>query len=143
MKTALFTINWLLAILTGALFGGQSPVESSRLIIYRQKEFGAWSYTIYVNDKKVASLPPNRYLLLDIPAGRTRIEAGKDFYYYSTDRQTVWLNLKPGGVYYLKAVEEMDFLSRTLLMGSVNEELGRQQVRALKPIKPLPNSPNP
>jgi hypothetical protein len=46
---------------------------------------------------------------------------------YLSDNQSVQLDAQPGRTYYLKAVEEIDFLIRTLLLAPVSE---------LKGIKP-------
>lgn len=132
MKTALLTGWWLLT--TGVLRGDvlQPRAESARLIIYRQKEFGGTNYTLFVNDKKAGVLPSNRYLQFDLPSGRTKIESEKDYYYKNA--QTVWLTLQPGRTYYVKAVDEIDFLSRTLLMAPVGDEQARQELRRVKPV---------
>ncbi|WP_165358909.1 hypothetical protein [Spirosoma sordidisoli] len=126
-------MNWLLNIGWWILLLVQQPrAESARVVIYRQKEFGGNSYRIYINGKTKEVLPPNRYWQVDVSPGRTKIESGKDYY---TDVQTVWLTLQPGRTYYIKAIEEIDFLSRTLLMKPVDENQARQELRKIKPIE--------
>lgn len=109
------------------------PVEPAQLIIYRQKEFGGGIYPIHVNERKVGSIPPNRYFRLTISPGRTKIQSGIGYY---TESQTVWLTLQSGGTYYVKAVEEMNFMMRTLLMAPVAEEQALREMRKLKSVEP-------
>lgn len=129
MKLMLFVSLWLFKNFTFVHDKLQTGSELVKIIIYRQKEFGGRGYGIYINDKKVGALTPNHYFELDLPPGRTKIESGKDYY---TDPQTVWLTLRAGQVYYVKAVEEMDFLKRTLLLAPVSSEQGKQETRRIK-----------
>ncbi|MBC8155651.1 MAG: DUF2846 domain-containing protein [Bacteroidetes bacterium] len=137
METTLTTRWLLLALLVHPGSTDPFPDEPAQLIIYRQKEFGGGTYTIHVNEKKIGSLPPNRYVRLTVSPGRVRIQSGMGYY---ADKQTVLLTLQSGGTYYIKAVEEMDFLTRTLLMAPVAEEQALREMGKLRRIQP--NSPD-
>lgn len=140
MKTALLTGWWLLT--TGVLSSdvSQPRAESARLIIYRQKEFGGTNYILFVNNKRAGTLTPNHYIQIHLPPGRTRIEAKKNYYY--TDPESIWLTLQPGRTHYVKAVEEIDFMTQTLLMAPIGEEQARQELRRIKPADVAPSAPN-
>lgn len=132
MKAALLMCWWLL---TTSFLKGIAPQprqELALLIVYRQREFGGKSYSIMLNGKEVGSLPPNRYLKLNAPPGRARIESKKG---YLSENQTVWLTIQPGQTYYIKAVEDVDFLTQTLLLAPVSEGQARPELRRIKPAE--------
>ena len=138
MKMVLLISGWLFS--SGILNGDTQPRnESATLIIYRQREFGGKAYSITLNGKEVGSLSSNRYLKLVTPPGRAKIESKK---HYISDNQTVWLTLQPGHTYYVKAVEEIDFLTQTLLMAPVGDEQARQELRRVKPTDSTPPAQN-
>lgn len=137
MKTALLPYWWLLA--TGSLNTDLQPrTEFATLVVYRQREFGGNAYAIRLNGKNVGSLLPNHYVKLGAPPGRAKIESAKNYF---SDNQTIWLTLQPGRTYYVKAVEEMDFMSRTLLLAPVSDEQAQRELRSIKPA--TLSSPNP
>jgi len=129
MKALVFLPAWL-------LLSGWADAPSSlqnnpaHLVIYRQREFDGNTYNIRINDQKGGALPTNRYLQLDVPPGRVKIESAKDYF---ADNQTLRLEVQPGRTYYVKAVGEVDFLTRTLLLAPVSEEQGQREVQGLKP----------
>ncbi len=139
MKTALPLLGWLFTLNMLSSDAPQPRTELARLIVYRQKEFGGNSYVILVNDKRIGALTPNRYFNLNLPPGRTKIESGKTIY---AEAQTVWLTLQPGRTYYVKAVEEIDFLTRTLLMAPVSSAQAEQELRRVKPEIQAATEPN-
>ncbi|MCI1189432.1 DUF2846 domain-containing protein [Hymenobacter sp. DH14] len=108
------------------------PAQSNpaHLIIYRQREFDGTPYTIKINDQKLGTLPTNRYLQMDLPPGRVKIESARDYF---SENQTLQLDAQPGRTYYIKAVEEVDFLSQTLLLAPVSEAQGQREVQNIKP----------
>lgn len=128
MKASVLVLAWLLS--------GWPPVSQppqsnqARLVIYRHREFGGNAYEIKINGRKGGSLPTNRYLQLDVQPGRVKIESVKDYF---SENQTVQLDVQAGRTYYVKAVEEVDFLTRTLLLAPVREQQGQQEVQSLKP----------
>ncbi|WP_461056065.1 hypothetical protein [Spirosoma arcticum] len=138
MKTALLLMCWWL-LTTGVLISDapQPRQESAVLVVYRQREFGGKPYAITLNGKEVGSLSPNRYLKLNTPAGRAKIESKKG---YLSENQTIWLTLQPGRTHYIKAVEEVDFLTQTLLLAPVSEEQARQELRRVKPVEIAPSA---
>lgn len=103
---------------------------TAHLVIYRQREFDGMTYDIKINDKKWGALPTNRYLQLDLPAGQVKIESAK---HYFSENQTVQLDAQPGRTYYIKAVEEVDFLTQTLLLAPVSEAQGQRELQGIKP----------
>jgi Protein of unknown function (DUF2846) len=129
MKAYVLVPAWLL--LSGWTEVPQpAPDNPAHLVIYRQREFDGSAYTIRINDKKWGLLPANRYLQLDVPPGRVKIESARDYF---ADNQTVQFNAQPGRTYYVKAVEEIDFLTRTLLLAPVSEEQGQRELQGIKP----------
>lgn len=129
MKAPVLLPLWLL------LSGGNEvpqPAQSNpaHLIIYRQREFDGSPYTIRINDQKWGELPTKRYLQLDLPPGRVKIESAKDYF---AENQTVQLDMQAGRTYYVKAVEEVDFLTRTLLLAPVSVAQGQRELQGLKP----------
>ncbi|MGA0556497.1 hypothetical protein ACO2Q8_07595 [Larkinella sp. VNQ87] len=131
----------LLISLVELLAGGdgerwQPRSEQARVIIYRQREFGGNSYSIKLNDKKLATLPTNRSLQVEVAPGRVKIESVRDFF---SENQELWLNLQPGQTYYVKAVEEIDFLTRTLLMAPISKEQAERELQKVKPLEPISN----
>ena len=110
---------------------GQNP---ARVIVYRQREFGANRYEINLNDKKLGTLPTNRSIQVSVSPGRVKLESVGDFF---SDNQQLWLTLQPGQTYYVKAVEDIDFLSRTLLMAPVGRELAEGELQKVKPLEPV------
>lgn len=129
MKAFVLVLAWLL--ISGGTSAPEPPQSNqARLVIYRLREFGGSSYDIKVNDQKAGALPTNRYLQLDVPPGPVKIESTRDYF---SENQTVRLDARPGRTYYVKAVEEMDFLTRALLLAPVKEEQGQREVQGLKP----------
>ncbi|CCH55306.1 hypothetical protein BN8_04556 [Fibrisoma limi BUZ 3] len=130
MKAMLLIPLWLL--ITGLFEDRWQPRNGqARVIIYRQREFGSTHYDITINDRKQGALPTNRYIQVDISPGRIKIESKKDYF---SDNQTLWLNAQAGHTYYVKAVEEVDFLSRTLLIAPISEEQAQRELQKIKPI---------
>ncbi|MGM9511690.1 DUF2846 domain-containing protein [Larkinella sp. GY13] len=110
-----------------------SQASHARLIIYRQREFAGNAFEVKVNEKNQGFLPTNRYLELTLDAGRVKIETGRDYF---SDPQTLWLTLQADRTYYVKAVEEVDFLSRTLLLAPIKETQALEELRTVKPLTP-------
>lgn len=129
MKAPFLFPVWLL--LSGRA-DGPPPVQSepAHVVIYRQREFEGNTYNIKINDQKLGALPTNRYLQVDVPAGRVKVESVQSYF---SDNQTVQLDTQPGRTYYVKAVEEMDFLSSALLLAPVSEAQGQREVQGIKP----------
>lgn len=136
MKRMLLVNLWLL--ITG-LVDQVTPSGNSqaRVIIYRQREFGSTAYNIAINDKKLGALPTNRSMQVAIAPGRIKIESMKDYF---SDNQTLWLTVQGGHTYYVKAVEEVDFMSRTLLIAPVGEDQALRELRKIKSVETLPTS---
>ncbi|MET4108371.1 hypothetical protein [Hymenobacter sp. UYP22] len=128
MKAHLLLVVGLLS--SGRAAAQAAPGPAARLVVYREREFGGNTYTLKLNDKVWGPLPANRYVQLEVPPGRTKLESVKDYF---SENQTVWLEVQPGRTYFVKAVEEVDFLTRTLLMVPVREEQARRELLRLKP----------
>lgn len=130
MKARLLFPVWLL--LSGRADDGPPPVQSepAHVVVYRQREFEGTTYDIKINDRKLGPLPTNRYLQVDVPAGQVKVESVLSYF---SDNQTVQLDAQPGRTYYVKAVEEMDFLSSALLLAPVSETQGQRETQGLKP----------
>lgn len=132
MKAVVLLATWLLM---SGWVEAPPPAQSppARLVIYRQREFYGDPYTIKINDQRWGALPSNRFLQVEVPPGRVKIESGQD---YLSETQTVRLEAQPGRTYYIKAVGEVDFLTRTLLLAPVSEEQGQRETRNLRLVVP-------
>jgi hypothetical protein len=134
MKAYVLVQAWLL--LSGAVhLSGPLQSNPARLVIYRHREFGGSAYNIKINDKKWGTLPTNRYLQMDLPPGRVKIESAKDYF---SENQVLWIEAQPGRTYYIKAVEEVDFLTRTLLIAPIGSEQAQRELRGIKPASSSP-----
>lgn len=135
MKAYVLVAAWLLS---GRADGPPAPPDNqAHLVIYRQREFGGNAYDIRINDKKWGPLPTNRYLQLDLPPGRVKVESVRDYF---SENQTVRLDVQSGRTYYIKAVEEFDFMTSALLLAPVSEEQGQRELHGIKPAAvPLPH----
>lgn len=128
MQTWLLLSSWSAA-------AQAAPANQARLVIYRQREFGGNTYPIKLNEKEWGALPTNRYLQADLPPGQVKIEAATDYF---SESQTLWLTLKAGRTYYVKAVEDVDFMTRTLLLALMGNEQGQRELHGIKPASGLP-----
>lgn len=132
MKAPWLVLAWLL--LSGLTFpAGPAQSPPARLLLYRTREFGGTTYTITLNDQPLGKLPTNRSWQVELPPGRIKIASGRDYF---TENQTLWLDAQPGRTYYVKAVEEIDFLSQTLLLAPVGPEQAQRELRTVKPVAP-------
>lgn len=131
MKTVSYVLLWLLAGLEPGF--GPTQGNQAQIVIYRQREFAGGSYDIEINDKKTTTLAVNRHFKVGVPAGRVKVQSIRDYF---TDNQVLWLDLRAGQTYYVKAVEEVDFLSRTLLLAPVSEAQAQRELRKTKPAQP-------
>jgi hypothetical protein len=129
MKACLLVLAWLL-LSSWPAAAQSAPGSQARLVVYRQREFGGNPYTIKLNEKAWSELPTNRYLQIDLPPGRVKIETATDYF---TESQTLWLTLRAGRTYYVKAVEDVDFMTRTLLLALLSDEQGQRETQGLKP----------
>ena len=134
MRAHVLVQAWLL-LGSWAAAAQAAPANQARLVVYRQREFGGSTYTIKLNDKEWSELPTNRYLQADLPPGRIKIEAATDYF---SESQTLWLTLRAGRTYYVKAVEDIDFMTRTLLIALMSDEQGLREVQGIKPAAGLP-----
>ncbi|SFQ83251.1 DUF2846 domain-containing protein [Hymenobacter arizonensis] len=123
---------FLPALLLGRWAEVPPPLQDApaHLVIYRQREFNGSAYAIRINGQKLGVLLPNRYLQLDLPPGRVKVESVRDYF---SEKQTVQLEAQPGRTYYFKAVEDIDFLTRTLLLAPVSEAQGQRELQGIKP----------
>lgn len=130
VQTWLLLSNWSAA-------AQSAPANQARLIIYRQREFGGNTYALKLNEKEWGALPTNRYLQVDLPPGRIKLEAAGDYF---SESQTLWVTLRAGRTYYVKAVEDVDFMTRTLLLALMSDEQGPRELRGIKPAAGQPRS---
>ena len=137
MRAHVLVLAWLL-LSSWSAAAQEAPATQAHLVIYRQREFGGNPYTIKLNDKEWGALPTNRYLQADLPPGRIKIEAATDYF---SESQTLWVTLRAGRTYYVKAVEDVDFMTRTLLIALMGDEQGQREVQGIKPAagQPRPN----
>lgn len=129
MKAHVLVLAWLL-LGSWSAAAQSAPANQARLVVYRQREFGGSTYTLKLNDKEWGALPTNRYLQTDLPPGRIKLEAATDYF---SESQTLWLTLRAGRTYYVKAIEDVDFMTRTLLIALMSDEQGQREAQGIKP----------
>jgi hypothetical protein len=140
MNSTLIYLSWWLLGLNGATINLTRPdADESVLVLYRQREFGGRDFTLYVNSNRIGTLSTNRFLRVNVQAGRVKIESKRDFF---TENKTLTFTAEPGRTYYIKAVEEVDFMSRSLLMAQMGEEQAKRELARVKPMEPqTPDNP--
>ncbi len=137
MKTLLILLSLMVSI--GWRADEEPRAEVATVIIYRQREFQGGGYGLKLNGKHVGYLPQNRSLKAIIPAGLVKIESEGA---YLSDVKMVFFTAEPGQTYYIKAVEDIDFMTRALLMARVSEEQAKRELSRIKPMEPYEKDPN-
>lgn len=139
MKLLVIWMGWLLIWSTTIKDPTQPRSETATLYIYRGREFSALNYGIMVNGKRVSTLTSNRYLRVEIPAGKTVLETEKN--YFSKEKAAFFM-AESGKTYYVKAVDDADFMTRTLIFGFVSEDQAKRELARIKPMEPeTPDNP--
>ncbi|TAE25264.1 MAG: DUF2846 domain-containing protein [Cytophagales bacterium] len=134
MKTALLSLGvWVFGFIYPFIDPTEPKASESVLVIYRQREFGGREYGINVNGKRIGWLAPNRFIRVNVPIGQVKIESKRDFF---TDNKTLTFTADPGQTYYVKAVEDVDFMSRSLPMTRISEEQAKRELARIKPMEP-------
>lgn len=110
----------------------QPRSEVATVVIYRQREFDGGGYDLKLNGKLLGYLPQNRFLKVTIPTGRVKIESEGA---YLSDVKMVFFTAEQGQTYYIKAVEDIDFMTRALLMARVSEEQAKRELSRIKPME--------
>jgi len=137
MKTMLIMLSLVVSI--GWRVDEQPRAEVATIIIYRQREFGGGGYTLKLNGKHVGSLPQNRFLIATTQPGRVKIESEGA---YLTDVKMVTFIVESGQTYYMKAIEDIDFMTRALLMARVSEVQAKRELSRIKPMEPAQQDQN-
>ena len=106
-------------------FASSEPVEKATLILYRGREFLGNAHEIRVNDKLVANLAANTYIEVYVSPGKTSIESS----IYRGSKRVFRLVTEPAQIYYIKAYEEVDFWDRYLVMGAVDVETAKKEMK--------------
>lgn len=106
-------------------FASSEPVEKATLILYRGREFLGNAHEIRVNDKLVANLAANAYIEVYVSPGKTSIESS----IYRGSKRVFRLVTEPAQIYYIKAYEEVDFWDRYLVMGAVDVETAKKEMK--------------
>jgi hypothetical protein len=139
MKALTLFVWWFISVVALGFESDQPRSEKATLILYRQREYGAFSYVIHLNNERLGVLTTNRYIQVEIPAGHNSIQAKKS--YIVTNKKVVF-EAKPGVTYYVKAVDDFDYLGRSLLFGFVSEEQAKRELSRIKPMEPYEKDPN-
>lgn len=137
MKTMLILLSLMASI--GWRVDEQPRSDMATVLIYRQREFGGRTYDLNLNGKPASYLSPNRFLKATIAPGRVKIQAEGP---YLTDTKTLTFTAESGQIYYIKAVEDIDFMTRALLMARVSEEQAKRELSRIKPMEPAQSDQN-
>jgi len=132
MKALFLWIGWMLWSTLSDVKSQPMP-EKAVVMLYREREFASLSYTIFVNGKRVSALSTNRFIRLEVPAGKVVIDAKQN---YLTKPRSVYFGAEPGKLYYIKAVEDVHIVGRSLLLGFVSEAQARRDLTRIKPMEP-------
>ncbi len=138
------TLTWCLVCLLLVSFTHDDPeqfrTETATLYIYRGREFGSFSYGIILNGEKVGSLSTNRFIRLSVPAGKTVLQGRQS---YLVRGKPAYFTADAGKTYFVKAIEDVDFMTRYLRFGFVSEEQAKRELARIKPMEPeKPETPS-
>lgn len=111
----------------------QTKANTATLLIYRTKEFWGTAYELRINDNiKIANFRPNNYLEVSIPEGECWIESKK----YDSKTSRIRINAKAGHKYYIKGIEDNDFLLQALHLRQVDESKALIETPKLRKYQP-------
>lgn len=130
MKTMMVLLSLMVSI--GWKADEQPRSDKATVIIYRQREFQGGGYGLKLNGKYVGYLPQNRFIKTTVPAGLVKIESQGPYF---ADVKMVTLTVESGQTYYIKTVEDIDFMTRALLMARVSEEQAKRELSRIKPME--------
>lgn len=115
----------------------QTQTNTATLIIYRTKEYWATGYEVRINENiRIENFKPNNAVEIQIPEGVYVIESKK----YNSKTSKLRIDAKAGNTYYIKGIEDNDFLLQALHLRLVDENKGITETQKLRKIqKIVPN----
>lgn len=132
---AMSIVCWWLLLVNSISQERQPRSELATVVIYRGREFGGRTFRLYANDQKIGDLSTNQTIRVVLPPGSVRLESKRDYY---TINKRIMFTVAAGQTYYIKAVEDIDFMSRTLLMALVSDEQAQRELNRKKEGTPEP-----
>lgn len=116
------------------------PTDSTRatLVLFRDRGTdplaftGRFSYGIWVNDKRVCTIDPQRYLLYSVEPGPVRIRAGRRALFAFTKNE-LRLDAEAGGIYYIAGTAHALPNRSWLLLHRIPERVALPRLANLRP----------
>jgi hypothetical protein len=110
----------------------QIKSNTATLIIYRTKEFWGTSYEVKINENiRIENFKPNNAVEIQIPEGVCVIESKK----FDSKTSKLKIDAKAGNKYYIKGIEDNDFLLKALHLRLVDENKGITETQKLSKIQ--------
>ena len=110
----------------------QTKSNTATLIIYRTKEFWGTGYEIKINETtRIENFKPNNAVEIQIPEGVYVIESKK----FDSKTSKLKIDAKAGNKYYIKGIEDNDFLLKALHLRLVDENKGIIETQKLSKIQ--------
>ncbi|MFN3850265.1 MAG: hypothetical protein ACK4NY_12595 [Spirosomataceae bacterium] len=110
----------------------QTKSNTATLIIYRTKEFWGTAYEVRINENiRVENFRPNNAVEIQIPEGVYVIESKK----FDSKSSKLKIDAKAGNKYYIKGIEDNDFLLQALHLRLVDENKGIIETQKLRKIQ--------
>lgn len=110
----------------------QTKSNTATLIIYRTKEFWGTAYEVRINENiRVENFRPNNAVEIQIPEGVYVIESKK----FDSKSSKLKIDAKAGNKYYIKGIEDNDFLLQALHLRLVDENKGITETQKLRKIQ--------
>jgi hypothetical protein len=125
-------MNYLLIFIVGLLaccFSSDEESTPATLVIYRKKEFMGTAFDISINGQVLSqSITPNRYFLVEVPAGPLQIQSSA----WTATTRVLKLQVEAGKKYYVKGQEEVDFLQKYLRLILMEPEKAQLEMKKCK-----------
>lgn len=110
----------------------QTKSNTATLIIYRTKEFWGTGYEVKINENiRIEYFRPNNAVEIQIPEGVYVIESKK----FDSKTSKLRIDAKAGNKYYIKGIEDNDFLLKALHLRLVDENKGITETLKLPKIQ--------
>ena len=125
----------LLAILTMGASSQSPQIDYGTLRIYK-KGYGGPSFGLEINDQKIVKNLKNRsWMDVQVPPGKLTLKTVPEFRYPTNEGKSFSLEIEPGKVYYLEAVLDYQFLTRTMYLVLREKERAEAEIKRFKQKK--------
>lgn len=128
----------LLVISTQAQPPVQPDSARATIVLFRDRGIDPLSFTdrlsygIWINDKRVCTIDPRRYLMYTVEPGPVRIRAGRRAL-FSRSRSELRLEAEPGGVYYIAGIAHETRDRSWLILHHIPERVALPRLTTMQP----------